>query len=82
MTFEYILMWSIGHSLINGWDQSRKLSKSKFDQSGNLTKIWARGSSTPTGSICLEKFRKFSNYLAMDIWNVNTTYQIKNINMI
>ena len=56
MTLEYILMWSIGYSLINGWDQSRKLSKSKFDQSGNLTKIWARGSSTPTGSICLEFF--------------------------
>ena len=51
MTLEYILMWSIGYSLINGWDQSRKLSKSKFDQSGNLTRIWARGSSTPTG-IC------------------------------
>ena len=49
MTLEYILMWSIGYSLINGWDQSRKLSKSKFEQSGNLTKIWARGSSTPTG---------------------------------
>ena len=59
MTLEYILMWSIGYSLINGWDQSRKLSKSKFDQSGNLTKIWARGSSTPTGSICLEFFSQF-----------------------
>ena len=51
MTLEYVLMWSIGYSLINGGDQSRKLSKSKFDQSGNLTKIWARGSSSPTG-IC------------------------------
>ena len=62
MTLEYILMWSIGYSLINGWDQSRKLSKSKFDQSGNLTKIWARGSSTPTG-ICLKSFLKNSQFL-------------------
>ena len=62
MTLEYILMWSIGYSLINGWDESRKLSKSKFDQSGNLTKIWARGSSTPTG-ICLKSFLKNSLFL-------------------
>ena len=50
MTIDFVTKFIIGYSLVNGWKHDENLSKARFDKSGNLTKVWLRGSSNPTGS--------------------------------
>ena len=50
MTIDFVTKFIIGYSLVNGWKHEENLSKTRFDKSGNLTKVWLRGSSNPTGS--------------------------------